>query len=101
MGKLIKMSKISKEKEAKIMSDILNVLFQNSPKALFTADVSRFITRDEEYIKRLLEELESKELVIPVKKNSLGFDYKKRIKWRLSDKAYTTYKAIQEGKPVL
>jgi hypothetical protein len=99
MGELIKMSKISEEKEAKIMSEILQVLYSNSPKTLFTADVSKSITRDEEFIKRLLEELESKKLVVSVKKNSDGIDYKKRTRWRLSEKAYSTYKSIQEGRP--
>ena len=95
------MPQIGQKKEEKIKENILSLLFQNSPKALFTAHISQELARDEEYIKKLLEALEFKKLVISIKKNSEGDDYKKRIKWRLSDKVYVTYKAIQEGKPVL
>jgi len=94
------MPQISQKKEEKIKEIILALLFQNSPKALFTAHISQELARDEEYVKKLLENLEAKKLIIPIKKNSEGLDYKKRTRWRLSDKAYSTYKAIQEGRPI-
>ncbi len=95
------MPQISKKKEDKIKELIISILFQNSPRPLFTAHVSQELARDEEYTKRLLEELESKKLVVPIKKSPQGIDYKKRTRWRLSDQAYNTYKTLQEGKPDL
>jgi hypothetical protein len=94
------MPQISQKKEDKIKENILTLLFQNSPKALFTAHISEELARDEEYIKKLLENLETKKLIIPIKKNSEGIDYKIRTRWRLSERAYQTYKTLQEGKPL-
>lgn len=88
--------KISSKKEEKIKEIILSLLFQNSPKALFTAHISQEIIRDEEYTKKLLKSLESQKLVTSIKKNSEGIDYKKRIRWKLSDKAYNAYKKLQK-----
>ncbi len=89
------MSKLSKEKEEKIMSHIISFLFENSPSALFTSDISRAIARDEEFIKRLLQDLNKKGLVALVNKNPQGIDYQKRQRWRLSDKAYQVYQQRQ------
>jgi len=88
------MSKISKEKEEKIMSDILSALFNSSPKAVFTSEISKTLARDEEYIKRLLLAMEKKNLVVSVKKNPQGEDYFRRIRWRLNNQAYDAYKKI-------
>lgn len=87
-----KMSKLSKEKEEKIMSHIISVLFENSPSALFTADISKSIVRDEEFTKRLLQDLHKKGLVIPVTKNPEGIEYARRQRWRLSNEAFKIYK---------
>jgi hypothetical protein len=46
-------------------------------------------------MKKLLLELEKKDLVVSIKKNSNGLDYSKRIKWRLADKVYNVYKGVQ------
>ena len=89
------MPQISKVKEDKIKESILSFLFQNSPKALFTAEISQELARDEEYIKRLLLELEQKDLIVSVRKNSQGIEYSKRIRWRLADKVYNVYKGVQ------
>ena len=92
------MSKISKEKEAKIMSDIISVLYENSPKPLFTSEISEKLTRDEEFIKRLLLGLESQKLIVSVDKNSNGIPYSRRLRWRLSTKAYEAYDMIEKQK---
>lgn len=89
------MPQISLKKEDKIKEAILLLLFQNSPKTLFTAHISQELARDEEYIKKLLLSLESNSLVVQIKKNQDGLDYKKRMRWRLSDKAYMLYKQMQ------
>lgn len=91
------MSKISKEKEEKIMANLVAHLFQRSPEALFTADISKLEGRDEEFVKRLLLNLEKKGLVIKVIKNPKGATYLKRQRWRLSNQAFDIYKKRQEA----
>lgn len=90
------MPKISETKENKIKEAILHLLFQQSPKALFTYHIAQELARDEEYIKKLMLELETKNLVVAVKKNSKGKDYSKRIRWRLSSQTYEAYKKLNE-----
>ncbi len=89
------MVKISEEKKNKIKSNILATLYQHFPKSLFTAEISRIEARDEEFTKTLLKELWDKNLVIPIRKNSHGVTFSRRIKWRLSNKAYSAYKQHQ------
>ena len=87
--------RISKQKRDKIAEQILACLFQHSPKSLFTAEIARNTARDEEFTKQLLKELWQKNLVVPIKKNSKGIAFNRRIKWRLSSKAYDAYKMHQ------
>jgi len=87
--------RISKEKRDKISEQILACLYSNFPKALFTAEVARELARDEEFTKVLLKELWNKNLVVPIKKNQKGVLFTRRIKWRLSNKAYGAYKLHQ------
>jgi len=89
------MSRISQEKKEKIMSNIIATIFENFPNQLFTAEISRIELRDEEFIKRLLFELKEKGLVVPIRKNTKGEAFSRRIKWRLSNKAYEAYKLHQ------
>ena len=89
------MSKISKEKQEKIMANIIATLYEYSPKALFTANISRFQARDEEFVKKLLLDLKNKKLVIEIKKNPKGIIYIRRSRWKLSDMAYKAYKKHQ------
>jgi len=89
------MSRISKEKEERIMSNIMAILYENFPRTLFTAEISKTAARDEEFIKRLLFDLKAKGLVIPIRKNAKGILFSRRIKWRLSNKAYDAYKIHQ------
>ena len=84
--------KISREKKDKISEQILSFLFLNSPKPLFTFHIAREIARDEEFVKSLLNELTKTNLVVKVNKNPLGKEYKKRIRWKLSNEAYRAYK---------
>ena len=87
--------KLSKQKKEKISEQILAILFQESPKLLFTAEIARELARDEEFIKSLLIELKKRNLVIEIKKSPKGVDYSRRLRWRLSDKAYIAYKSHQ------
>ena len=91
------MPKISSRKEEKIKEAILHLLFQESPKALFTCKVAQELARDEEYMKKLLSELEIKNFVVSIKKNSKGQDYSRRIRWRLHSTVYDAYKKINNN----
>ncbi len=87
--------RISEKKKEKIFEQILSALFSVSPKPLFTSHIANEIARDEEFTKKLLAELKSKKLIKAITKNSKGADYLRRIRWVLSDIAYTAYKTHQ------
>lgn len=89
------MSKISKEKQEKIMSNILATLYECSPKPLFTSDISKAQARDEEFTKKLLLKLRNKGLVVEIKKNPKGVIYVRRSRWKLTEKAYNAYSQHQ------
>ncbi len=86
--------KISEEKKEKICEQILFHLFSIFPKAIFTINIAQEIARDEEFTKKLLLNLKKKFLVFEIKKNPKGNPYLKRSRWRLSNKAYFTYKKL-------
>jgi len=86
--------KISETKLNKIKEDILAVLFRNSPKALFTSAIAAHLARDEEFIKKLLIDLEKKNFIAGVKKNPQGIDYARRIRWRLTNQAFLAYQKV-------
>jgi predicted transcriptional regulator with HTH domain len=90
------MPKISLEKIQKISENILSHLFSIFPRPVFTSDISKDIARDEEFTKKLLLDLEKKELVVRIDKNPKGFSYSKRLRWRLSNKSYEIYKKFQK-----
>ena len=83
--------RLSQDKKDKIAEQILSFLYHGFPKQPFTAEIAREIARDEEFVKRLLIELNQKQLVIPVRKNSKGLVFTRRLKWRLSNKVYDVY----------
>ena len=85
------MPKISEQKLEKISEQILFHLYSIFPKQVFTSDIARELARDEEFIKKLLEQLEKKELVIKINKNPKGFQYSRRLRWRISNKAHNIY----------
>lgn len=89
------MVRISEEKKNRIKSSILAHLYECFPKALFTSEISKLEARDEEFTKSLLKELWHKNLVVAIKKNPKGITFSKRIKWRISNKAYSAYKQHQ------
>jgi hypothetical protein len=87
--------KISEKKREKISEQILLMLYSVSPQAVFTSNIAQEIARDEEFTKKLLIDLESKKLVIEIKKNPKGITYLKRSRWKISDAAYQVYKSHQ------
>jgi len=82
------MPKISKEKKDRIQEQILLFFYSIFPKQVFTADIAREIARDEEFVKDLLKNMEKDSLVVKIDKNPLGTVYGRRLRWRMSNKAY-------------
>lgn len=84
--------RLSQEKRDRIAEQILSFLYHTHPQSKFTAELARELARDEEFIKAIMFELKEKNLVIAVKKNPKGQFYSRRIRWRLSNQAYSAYK---------
>ena len=91
------MPRISKQKLEKIQEQILFHLYSTFPKQIFTADIARELARDEEFIKKLLLELEKKQLVVKINQNPSGIQYSRRLRWRISNKAYEVYSKMQKN----
>lgn len=89
------MPRISQAKKDKIAEQVLHLLFTLAPETRFTADISRELARDEEFIRAVLEDLQKKNLVVSVAKSSTGTVYSRRRRWRLSNEAYDAYKKHQ------
>jgi hypothetical protein len=89
--------KISDSKKDKISEQILETLYHKSPQPLFTSHIAKEIARDEEFVKQLLLDLDSKKLVLQINKNPKGKEYSKRIRWKLSDFVYSKFKQKQQG----
>jgi len=87
--------RISDKKKEKISEQIILLLFQESPKPFFTSHIAMEIARDEEFTKAILIALKKKGLVMEIKKNKEGVEYKKRSRWILSNEAYNLYKSKQ------
>ncbi|MBU2562273.1 MAG: hypothetical protein KKF68_01265 [Nanoarchaeota archaeon] len=83
--------KISEKKKEKIYEQILAFLYTINPKPSFTSHIAQEIARDEEFVKKLLFELNKKRLVVEVKKNPKGKNYLRRSRWKLSEIAYSVY----------
>lgn len=86
---------ISEVKKDKISEQILAFLYSISPKSVFTSHIANEIARDEEFVKKLLIALKSKNLINNINKNPSGKVYKKRMRWVLSDSTYKIYKNQQ------
>ena len=88
--------KIAEKKREKISEQILALLYSIAPRAIFTAEIAREIARDEEFVKKILLDLERKGLVVEIKKNFNGVLYLKRVRWRLGNRVYEVYKKNQK-----
>ncbi len=87
--------KISEKKREKISEQILAFLYSISPRSVLTYHIAQEIARDEEFVKKLLLNLKSKNLIIEIKKNPKGVFYTRRSRWKLGDAAYKAYKQNQ------
>jgi hypothetical protein len=83
--------RLSQDKKDKITEQILSYLYHSFPNQPFTAEIAREIARDEEFIKRLLFELQEKNLVTPIRKNKKGEIFSRRLRWRLTNRVYEIY----------
>lgn len=83
--------RLSKAKREKIAEQVLSFLFHSFPKQPFTAEISRELARDEEFIKNLLYELKDRGIVSAIKKSATGADFIRRVKWQLTAQAYAVY----------
>lgn len=92
------MPRLSQTKKDKITEQILHYLFTIAPQAVFTTTISKEIARDEEFTLILLKDLHAKNLIVEITKNPQGADYRKRRRWRLSDKTYAVYTNYQSQK---
>ncbi|MBS3073788.1 hypothetical protein J4465_03280 [Candidatus Pacearchaeota archaeon] len=95
------MPRISISKEEKIKEAVLQLLFQESPNSMFTYYIAQELARDEEYMKKILEELELKKFVYSVNKNPKGVQYSRRKRWGLTPNVHEAYKKISEEKAKL
>ena len=81
------MSKISEKKIEKINTDILSLLYENNLKPLYTVQIADEVARDDEFVLKLLKNMEKKGLVKQANKGS-------RRRWIMTDKAYNAYSQI-------
>lgn len=89
------MPQISKKKTQKIKEEILRILFESSPRPLYTSKIADEVIRDEEFTLTLLKELNKENFVKLVNKNSKGTIYLARKRWTLKPKVYEAYKKLQ------
>ena len=88
------MSKISQKKIEKIKEEILSVLFESGMRGMFTKQISDEIARNDEFVLRLLENLETQKIIKQIKKTKKGTEFIRRKQWTLTNKAYQTYKKL-------
>lgn len=86
--------RISDQKRDKIKEQIISILFKHSPKTLFTSDISHEIARDEEFTKKVLQEMKEQGFVNLIKMNFNGKLYIRRMRWRLNSQTYEAYKKL-------
>jgi predicted transcriptional regulator len=89
------MPTVSNKKIEKISEQILHYLYGIFPKQVFTSGIAEELARDEEFIKKILLDLEKKGLVVKINQNSEGIKYSRRLRWRISNKSYELYKKMQ------
>lgn len=88
------MSKLSKQTKDKIKEEILYFLYHNNLKIYFTNEIAKEVARDEEFIKQILLKLKKDGLVKEINKSNQGYDYIRRKRWQISQKAYSAYQKL-------
>lgn len=88
------MSKISEKKIQKIKEDVLSLLFEAGLKGLFTKQIADEIARNDEFVLKLLKELEEQKLTKQIEKTKKGNTFIRRKMWTLTNKAYDAYSQL-------
>ena len=88
------MSKISERNINKIKENIIRILYDEYPQAVFSTHISKLEARDHEFILKLLKELENSGIVKSITKSRLGKQYIERKRWMLSNEVYEKYKEL-------
>jgi DNA-binding transcriptional regulator GbsR (MarR family) len=73
----------------KIKSNILAILYDESPRALSALKIAEMEVRDKEFVLKLLKEMEKKNIVRNVAK-----DFTRKSYWAMTDGAYKKYKEL-------
>lgn len=84
------MSKISKEKEEKVKEALLRELYDCYPGMLFTYDVAGRIARDEEFVLRLMKDMQAAGLLIMREEGESRI----KRKWGLKGEVWERYKDL-------
>jgi predicted HTH transcriptional regulator len=85
------MVKLSERIVKLLKDDVVSILYENAPVSLFTNEIAMELRRDNEFTKKLLEELKVKGLVEEVRKSNKGKEYIKRTKWRIPPKVMSAF----------
>ncbi|MBM3200701.1 hypothetical protein FJZ53_07210 [Candidatus Woesearchaeota archaeon] len=93
------MSKISEKKVNKIKEEILSVLFDAGLRGMFTKQISDEIARNDEFILKILFDLEKQSLVKQMVHTRKGTQFIRRKQWTLTDQAYDAYKKLSNPQP--
>jgi len=88
------MSKISERKKERIKEDILSVLFESGIKGRYTYQIAEEVIRDDEFVFKLLEELEKKKLIKRMEKSLKGRKLSRKKLWVMTDGAYDAYSKL-------
>ena len=87
--------KLSQEKKDKISEQILVFLYSINPRSVFTSHLAKELARDEDFVKKLLRDLNKKGLVVEINKNPEGSPYLRRARWKISDAVFQVYQKYQ------
>ncbi len=85
------MSKISDKLIEKIKEEVLRTLYDSYPEFKYTYQVSEVLLRDDQFILKLLKDMQKTNLVSSFEETE-GKNIKR--KWSLSNEAYKKYKEI-------
>ncbi len=77
------MVKLAKRTVDLLKDDVVNILYENALKPLFTNEIAMLLRRDNEFTKRLLLDLKGMGLVEEVKLNKRKKQYIRRIRWKI------------------
>ena len=85
------MVKLSNKTILGLKADISSILYENPLVAKFTSEIAQELRRDEEFVKKLLLEMEKEGLIKSITKNNKGKDYLLRKRWVIPKKVLDIY----------